>query len=143
MSNRLSPEKAKAIAAEYLTNGLNKRDALLAVGYSTWYSNKNGLKLWDNEVLKAELARMQAKTELKTELKILSRAERQAFWSEVAASPDVSMADKLRASELLGKSEADFIQVVRSEHDPSSSLPRPEEARGRSEERLKLIKEAC
>lgn len=39
---------------------------------------------------------------------IASRQERQAFWTEVFKRRTVSMANRLRASELLGKSEADF-----------------------------------
>ena len=39
---------------------------------------------------------------------IMSRQQRQQFWSEVAKNEDVEWRDRLRASELLGKSEADF-----------------------------------
>ncbi|MDD5355692.1 MAG: hypothetical protein PHY56_04105 [Candidatus Omnitrophica bacterium] len=65
MSNRLSPEKAKAIATEYLTNGLRKVDALLACGYAPVYARKGGLKLWDNIVLKDAIAQIQAKQAIK------------------------------------------------------------------------------
>ena len=40
---------------------------------------------------------------------ILDREKRQIFWSEVIEDKDQKMPDRLRASELLGKSEADFI----------------------------------
>lgn len=43
---------------------------------------------------------------------ILSREERQKFWSDVTQDGDVQMRDRLRASELLGKSNADFIERV-------------------------------
>jgi len=48
----------------------------------------------------------------KNELKplIASRAERQKFWSEVMSDPDVEMPHRLKASELLGRSNADFIE---------------------------------
>jgi len=41
---------------------------------------------------------------------IMTRQQRQQFWSEVALDEDVEMKDRLRASELLGKSEADFTE---------------------------------
>lgn len=42
---------------------------------------------------------------------IMTRQQRQQFWSEVANDENVEMKDRLRASELLGKSEADFVDV--------------------------------
>jgi len=39
---------------------------------------------------------------------IASRQERQKFWSEIMKDKNQSMRDRLRASELLGKSEMDF-----------------------------------
>lgn len=42
---------------------------------------------------------------------IATREERQAFWTEVMKGP-YKMADRLRAAELLGKSEADFTEKV-------------------------------
>lgn len=43
---------------------------------------------------------------------IMSREDRQKFWSEVAADSSQAMRDRLRASELLGKSEADFTERI-------------------------------
>jgi hypothetical protein len=42
--------------------------------------------------------------------KIASRTERQAFWAEVMKDRKEDMAARLRASELLGKSEGDFVE---------------------------------
>ena len=60
MANRLSKEKAHAIAAEYCTNGWKKVEALLSVGYSTKYANNVGLKLFDNELVLRAIAKIQA-----------------------------------------------------------------------------------
>jgi len=70
MSNRLSQEKANAIAAEYLTNGLQKVKALLAVGYSNTYANNVGLKLFDNSLVKQSIARIQAKNKANTDITV-------------------------------------------------------------------------
>jgi phage terminase small subunit len=43
---------------------------------------------------------------------VLSRHERQLFWSQVAMDKTESIAVRLRASELLGKSEGDFVERV-------------------------------
>jgi phage terminase small subunit len=40
--------------------------------------------------------------------KIVSRQERQEFWTQIMLDETMSVRDRLRASELLGKSEADF-----------------------------------
>lgn len=50
---------------------------------------------------------------------IATREERQRFWTEVMQS-DAEMRDRLKASELLGKSEADFTE--RLEHSADSSF---------------------
>lgn len=42
----------------------------------------------------------------------LNREERQELWSRAAVDPDAKLADRLRASELLGKSEADFTEKL-------------------------------
>lgn len=51
---------------------------------------------------------------------IATRAERQQFWTKVANDTSAKMPDRLRASELLGKSEADFTEKV--EHSGALTL---------------------
>lgn len=46
------------------------------------------------------------------EKRILNREERQAFWTQVMEDETQQMRDRLRASELLGRSEADFIEKI-------------------------------
>lgn len=43
---------------------------------------------------------------------IASRQERQAFWANVMYDENADMKDRLRASELLGKSEKDFVDRI-------------------------------
>lgn len=52
--------------------------------------------------------------------RIATRAERQAFWTQVMLDTEEDMASRLKASELLGKSEADFKERV--EHDVADSF---------------------
>ncbi len=44
---------------------------------------------------------------------ILTRIDRQELWSKWALGIEKPTAEQLRASELLGKSEADFVDVIR------------------------------
>ena len=49
---------------------------------------------------------------------ILNRLERQAFWSTVVRDQYQDMRDRLRASELLARSEADFLPREDEEDQP-------------------------
>ena len=60
-----------------------------------------------------------------TRRRIATRQQRQQFWTRTMTDESVSMGDRLRASELLGKSEADFIDVVKSEHTMRLQLGAP------------------
>ena len=51
---------------------------------------------------------------------IASREQRQSFWTEVMNDSKGEMRDRLKASELLGKSQADFTENVK--HSGSVSL---------------------
>lgn len=51
------------------------------------------------------------KRNMKTDKSLIAtREDRQKFWSEVMQSGDIKMAERLKASELLGKSEIDFTE---------------------------------
>jgi phage terminase small subunit len=43
---------------------------------------------------------------------VMNRLDRQIFWSELIKDPKLDVYARLRASELLGKSEADFTERV-------------------------------
>lgn len=48
---------------------------------------------------------------------IATRLDRQAFWTEVMNDKDQEMKNRLKASELLGKSEADFTEKIQATGD--------------------------
>lgn len=99
----------EAIAREFCSNGRIGRKALKAVGYSDKYAEHRTDKVLSNVAVKAAIARIDAKSRLKS---VKSRKERQEFWTDAMENAP-NMCDRLRASELLGKSEADFITVTR------------------------------
>lgn len=49
--------------------------------------------------------------------RIATRAERQSFWTEMMLDENQEAAVRLRAAELLGKSEADFVDKVNVEFE--------------------------
>ena len=51
---------------------------------------------------------------------IATRQDRQLFWSQQMRNATLTMRDRLRASELLGKSESDFTDRI--EHDGRPNL---------------------
>lgn len=54
--------------------------------------------------------------------KIATREQRQEFWSKVMDDPNEDMKNRLRAAELLGKSEADFLDRIRDESGPKKII---------------------
>jgi len=82
------------------------KDAAKKAGLSYEYCRRLVTK---SHILKAIKNRQDTEVRPKT---IATRQQRQEFWSQVFNNPEVSMKDRLKASELLGKSEADFTEKV-------------------------------
>lgn len=89
----------------------NATEAAIRAGYSekTAYSMGNRL-LKKVEIIKAIKAR--ESKELKPF--IATRQDRQKFWTNVMNNPVEDMKNRLKASELLGKSEADFTEKIQA-----------------------------
>lgn len=56
------------------------------------------------------VAAIQARQSKRTHNRIATREDRQNFWTAVMRNDDVEWHNRLRAAELLGKSEADFTE---------------------------------
>ena len=54
--------------------------------------------------------------------RVATRAERQAFWTEIMRDGEAAMKDRLRASELLGKAAGDFLERVEVENNASLDM---------------------
>ena len=103
------------IAENYCNNGCNKSKAMIDTGYTKYYANSGrgqGI-VYGNVQVKEAIAKITAKKKKKN---VATREKRQEFWTETMESKDlkVNMSDKLRASELLGKSEGDFFEITLS-----------------------------
>lgn len=99
----------EAIAREYCSNGRNEEQALLKIGYSKAYARSGlGNRVYSNILLKAAIAKIDGETRVKH---VADRKERQEFWTDLMKTAP-NMNDRLRASELLGKSQADFVDIT-------------------------------
>jgi phage terminase small subunit len=98
-------EKQRRFCEAYSANGGNALDAARKSGYS--FPEKQATRLLDNVGIRSALEKLRLQT---TKNAIATREERQAFWSKVMNDQVEDMSSRLRASELLGKSQADFIE---------------------------------
>ena len=104
----LSP-KQRRFVAEYLKD-CNATQAAIRAGYSAKTAHSAGPRMLGNVGVALEIQKGQAKH---LDSAIATRAERQKFWTDVMTGMvDADMRDRLKASELLGKSEADFTEKV-------------------------------
>ncbi len=72
----------------------------------------SGSTLLRNPKVRAALKALQKPA---TDQRMASANERKQFWTKVMNDPQAAMTDRLKASELLGKTEADFIAVKKHE----------------------------
>ena len=85
----------------------NATQAAIAAGYS----EKTAEVIGHENLRKPKiLAEIKSRETIRSTPLIASRAERQQFWSSVMRDKEQMMRDRLKAAELLGKSEADFIE---------------------------------
>ena len=111
--------KQQLFIREYLTD-CNATRAAQAAGYSSRTAYSIGQRLLKNvEVSQAIGAAMSEREENL----IADRLERQRFWTAVMRDTEQDMKHRLRASELLGKSEADFADFVERKEIAASELP--------------------
>ena len=85
----------------------NATEAARLAGYSPKTADKIASQLMDKpEIITAIRERENARSSAE----IMTREQRQIFWTAIARDPEQPTKDRLRASELLAKSEGDFIE---------------------------------
>ena len=103
----------------------NATEAALAAGYSPKTARLQGHKnITKDNILEA----IQSRENKRLESTILTREERQAFWSDIIRNEDEkNIMAKLKASELLAKSEGDFLdrhELTGKDGAPLDASPR-------------------
>ncbi len=87
----------------------NATEAALEAGYSA----KSAYSIGQENLKKPEILKeIQNRNVREAMPKIANRQQRQEFWSSIMNDAEVDLSIRLRASELLGKSEADFTEKV-------------------------------
>ena len=87
----------------------NATQAALKAGYSPRTAGVIGNENLKKPEIAAAIAERNAPA---SSARIATREERQAFWTGVMRDPAEKMQDRLRAAELLGRSECDFVEKV-------------------------------
>lgn len=105
---KLTP-KQRAFIEAY--NG-NVTEAAIAAGYSPKWAGTNGAKILKNTKIRKAL---EERVNKKINSIIADREERQAFWTEVMRDEFKDMKDRLKASELLARSEGDFLERIETQ----------------------------
>ncbi len=85
----------------------NATEAAIAAGYSAKYAGRNADKLLKNTKVQEALKEREDK---RLASLIATREERQRFWTTLMRDEDRKEVDRLKASELLAKSEGDFLE---------------------------------
>lgn len=98
----------------------NASEAARLAGYSVKAAKVQGCRLLTKANVQAAIAER-----VTTDPQIATREARQRLWSDIAFGrgvyADAALKDRLKASELLGKSQADFIE--RHEHAGTDGGP--------------------
>ena len=106
--------KQQIFIMEYLTD-MNATQAAIRAGYSA----KTAYSIGQENFKKPEIRQAidTAMKERRNRL-IATREQRQEFWTAVMNDGEQDMRNRLKASELLGKSEADFTDKIQSQGNP-------------------------
>ena len=92
----------------------NATESAKKAGYSSKSAEKIGRDLLRNTTVAEAIRRREEQT---IKPLIASRQRRQEFWTATMQDAEQAMRDRLKASELLGRSEGDFLE----RHDLTSS----------------------
>lgn len=100
----------------------NATQAAIQAGYAKITSRVTGHRLLTNANIKQAIKERQDKEDAPI---IASRQDRQKFWSETMnKSAGVDMNDRIKCSELLGKSEGDFTEKIQHSGGVSVAMGR-------------------
>ncbi len=103
-----------------VAQGRSATEAARLAGYSASYANRQAAQLLDNPRVQSALAKLTASIAAP---EIALAAHRQTWWTTIMRDNGQEMKDRLRASELLGRAQGDFVE--RHEHTGKDGEPLP------------------
>ena len=98
--------KQKKFVQAYMGNAT---EAAIKAGYSEKTARSQGQRLLTKADIKQSI---QKREEKQTSAVIATREQRQEFWTKIMYDNAADMKDRLKSSELLGRSQADFTDKV-------------------------------
>ena len=135
MPSITDPNTVKAIAREYCTNGRSKEKALKAVGYANSYAESGkGALLYGKDCVKLAISEYEARIEAKadvTQAEIIIKLRLYAGLDAGLEGIVIHTGDRLRALELLGKTQRMFIDRVETDAGQERELTDQEQAEAR------------
>ena len=111
-------QKQKKFAQNYVETG-NASQSYISAGYSAKtveIAGSEGAKLLKNPLVVGEIDRLNSEIASK---KIASATERQQYLTAVMRSSHEETKDRIRATEILGKMQGDFIERVEIKEVPT------------------------
>ena len=111
----------------------NATRAAIEAGYSERWAASNIDKLLKNTEIQAAI---KGREQTRIDGFIATREERQRFWTRIMRDENADIKDRLRASEVLGRSEGDFIERVEVKGELDFGILFDPEKRRRILERL-------
>ena len=100
-------DRQKQVILNYKANGGNMKKAMIDAGYSEKYADRNSKYLLG--IIGDEIKAQQA--EIKSE-KIKTITEIQEWWSGVMDDAEEDMAQRIKCSDLLAKSQGAYVENV-------------------------------
>jgi phage terminase small subunit len=110
MTKRLTEKQRRFVEAYMGEAAGNATEAARMAGYGGDDPTDAYLASMGSENLRKPKIQAAIAERVAADPKIASREERQQFWTQVMYDEDQRMKDRLKAAELLGKTQADFIQ---------------------------------
>ena len=92
----------------------NASEAMIKAGYNPKYAATNSQKILK---LTKIIDAIKNREQKRTKGPIATREERQEFWTKAMRNTDIDIKDRLKSSELMGKSEADFTEKIEQSGD--------------------------
>ena len=114
----------------------NATRAAIAAGYSERWAASNIDKILKNTEIRAAI---NGREQTRIDGFIATREERQRFWTRIMRDENADIKDRLRASEVLGRSEGDFIERVEVKGELDFGILFDPEKRRRVLERLETV----
>lgn len=113
----LSERERKFVEAYMGKAGGNATKAAIRAGYSKATARKQGSRLLTKGNIRSAID-----ARAKEDPNVSDREERQRFYTATMRSAKVSMKERLKAAELLGKTQGDFIKRIQFENVPPFQL---------------------